>query len=156
MPRIDTPDAVDASAELRAPLHFVNKRFGFIPGIYQIISISPQVFRGVTGLQAALARALDGATREGIALAVSEVNRSRYCLAAHVYLGANFAKLAWEEMAVNRLGSSFEPKPAAAVEFAVKVVRLRGKIRDEDLAAIRSAGYKDVEIVEIIGLCAET
>ena len=39
---------------------------------------------------------------------------------------------------------------ALAVEFAVAVTQQRGKVTESDVNVIRSAGYSDVEIIEII------
>jgi uncharacterized peroxidase-related enzyme len=155
MSRIDIPSREDTAHELQPVFHFVNKRFGFVPNIYRTMSISPHALTGLTEMQGALARVLDVRTRERIALAVSQSNGCHYCLAAHSYLGSNFAKLTAEEMALNREGRSLDPKAEVAVRFAVKVTETRGKVTDEDLAVVREAGYSDAQIVEIVALCAQ-
>jgi uncharacterized peroxidase-related enzyme len=155
MPRIDIPSREDAAAELQPAFRFVNKRFGFVPNIYRAMSLSPRALTGLTEMQGALARVLDVRTRERIALAVSQSNGCHYCLAAHTYLGSNFAKLTPEEMTLNREGRSLDSKAEVAVRFAVKVTETRGKVKDEDLAVVREAGYSDAQIVEIVALCAQ-
>jgi uncharacterized peroxidase-related enzyme len=100
-------------------------------------------------------KALDVKTRERIALAVAQVNGCDYCLSAHSYLGLNLAKIDAMEIALNRKGASSDAKANAAVAFAAKVVQSRGKIGDADLQAVRSAGFTDVQVVEIIALVAE-
>ncbi|TJW62971.1 MAG: carboxymuconolactone decarboxylase family protein, partial [Mesorhizobium sp.] len=37
-----------------------------------------------------------------------------------------------------------------AVRFAAKIARDRGHIGDEDLSAVRLAGYDDAQIIEIV------
>lgn len=155
MSRLDIPSRESAPAELQPVFHFVDKRFGFVPNMYRTLSISPQALTGITEMQGALARTLDVRTRERIALAVSQVNGCHYCLAAHSYLASNFAKLSSEEMELNREGRSQDPKAEAAVQFAVKVTEKRGKVGDEDLDAVRAAGFSDAQVVEIIALCAQ-
>jgi AhpD family alkylhydroperoxidase len=86
---------------------------------------------------------------------VAQVNGSDYCLSAHSYLATNFAKLSPEEIALNRKGGSKDVKAEAAVNFAVKVAELRGRVGDADIAAVRLAGYHDAQIIEIIALVAE-
>ena len=64
---------------------------------------------------------LDVKTRDRIALAVSEVNRCEYCLAARTYIGLGMAKLTPDEVALNCKGGPSDPKAEAAVRFAVAV-----------------------------------
>jgi uncharacterized peroxidase-related enzyme len=93
---------------------------------------------------------LPAPTRERIALAVAEINGCSYCLSAHTYLGKNLARLDDAEMIANRHGGSTDPKAAAAVRFAARVAQNRGHVGDEDLSAVRLAGYDDGQIVEIV------
>jgi alkylhydroperoxidase family enzyme len=41
-------------------------------------------------------------------------------------------------------------KADAAVRFASKVLRQRGHVSDDDVRAVRDAGYTDAHIVEIV------
>jgi uncharacterized peroxidase-related enzyme len=155
MSRLDIPSRESAPAEIQPVFHSVNKRFGFVPNIYRALSLSPQALTGIIEMQGALARTLDVRTRERIALAVSEANGCHYCLAAHSYLGSNFAKLSPEEIALNRQGQSQDQRAEAALQFAIKVTAERGKVKDEDLDAVRAAGFTDAQVVEIVALCAQ-
>lgn len=91
---------------------------------------------------------LPAQTRERIALAVAEVNGCSYCLSAHT--SKNLAKLDDRGIAANRNGTSKDAKAAAAVRFAAKIVRERGCVNDEDLRAVRHAGYDDAQIIEVV------
>jgi alkylhydroperoxidase family enzyme len=46
---------------------------------------------------------------------------------------------------------STDPKIAAALEFAQKVVENQGHVSDDDVDEVRRAGYGDAEITEIVG-----
>ena len=106
---------------------------------------------GYLGLSGALAKgALPAATRERIALAIAEVNGCDYCLSAHTYMGRNLAKLDDAEITANRNGASIDPMADAAVRFAVKVATARGHVSDDDLRAVRLAGYTDAQVIEIV------
>ena len=94
-------------------------------------------------------------TRDGIALAVSEADRCDYCLAAHTYIATNLAKIPPEEIALNRTGRSTDPKRQAAVAFAKALIEKRGKVSDEEFAAVKGAGWTDANIVEMIALSAQ-
>lgn len=152
MPRIATPATIAAAPVASQPLlQAVEKQLGLVPNLFRLVSNSPAALEGYLGLSGALARGrLPAPTRERIALAVAEINGCSYCLSAHTYLGKNLAKLDDAEMAANRNGGSNDPKAAAAVLFAAKVARNRGHVGEEDLGAVRLAGYDDALIIEIV------
>ena len=152
MSRIPTPATIaDAPAKSQPLLEAVHKQLGSVPNMFRLISTSPQALEGYLGLSGALGKgALPAATRERIALAVAEVNGCSYCLSAHTYLGKNLARLDDAEMTANRSGASNDPKADAAVRFAAKVAFARGHVAEQDLAAVKLAGYSDAQIVEIV------
>lgn len=152
MSRIPTPASIDAAPTASQPLlQAVKQQLGSVPNLFRMVANSPAALEGYLGLFGALGKAaLPAATGERIALAVAEINRCGYCLAAHTYLGKHVAKLDDAEIAANRNGESHDAKARAAVQFAVSVTQNRGHIRAEDLQAVRSAGYSDAEIIEIV------
>jgi uncharacterized peroxidase-related enzyme len=152
MSRISTPATLeDAPIGAQPLLIDVKKQLGLVPNLFRVISNSPAALEGYLGLNGALAKGkLDAKTRERIALAVAEINGCGYCLAAHSYLGKNFAKLDDAEIAANRSGTSNDVKADAAVRFAAKIVTERGHVATRDLDAVRAAGYGDAELVEIV------
>jgi uncharacterized peroxidase-related enzyme len=155
MPRIAIPARDDAPAESQPILDNVNKTLGFVPNLQRLMSISPNALAGWAGLMGSLAKTLDVKTRDGIALAVSEVDGCDYCLAAHTYISTNLAKIPPEEMELNRKGLSKDPKRQAAVAFAKALIEKRGKVSDEEFAAVKAAGWTDANIVEMIALSAQ-
>jgi uncharacterized peroxidase-related enzyme len=152
MSRIATPATVDVAPEASRPLlEAVGKQLGVVPNLFRMVSNSRAALEGYVGLIGALAKGtLPAATHERIALAVAEFNECDYCLSAHTYLGKNVAKLGDVEMAANRSGKSQEPKADAALRFAREVLQHRGRVSDEDVRAIKNAGYTDAQIVEIV------
>ncbi|BCG85705.1 alkyl hydroperoxide reductase AhpD [Mesorhizobium sp. 113-3-9] len=152
MPRITTPSSIAAAPATTQPvLQAVEKQLGVVPNLFRMIANSPAALEGYLGMSGALAKGrLSAPTRERIALAVAEINGCSYCLSAHTYLGKNLARLDDAEMLANRHGGSTDPKAAAAVRFAARVALSRGHVGDEDLSAVRLAGYDDGEIIEIV------
>lgn len=141
-----------APASSQPLLAAVQKQIGAVPNMFRTFAHSPAALEGYLGLNGALAKgALDAATRERIALAVAEINGCGYCLAAHTYLGKNVAKLSDSEIEASRQGRSSDARAAAAVAFAARIAADRGHVSADQIAAVRSAGYTDAEIVEIIG-----
>ena len=87
--------------------------------------------------------------REQIALAVAQANECDYCLAAHFAVG-RMVGLTAEQIRDSRLGTAVDPKADALIRFALKVVEARGAVGDDDLAAVRSAGFDDAAIAEVV------
>jgi uncharacterized peroxidase-related enzyme len=153
--RLPIPAADDAPEASKPILDAINKQLGVVPNMFRLFATSPAALAGLAGLDAANATALDLKTRTGIALAVAQVNRCRYCLSAHTYVGVNLARISPEEAMLNRQGKSGDAKIATAVRFAAKVVERRGQVNESDIAAVRHAGYKDAQVVEIISVIAQ-
>jgi uncharacterized peroxidase-related enzyme len=151
MTRLALPATIaDAPAASRPLLEAVNKMIGKVPNLFRLVATSPAALEGYLGLSGALAKGrLPAATRERIALAVAEINGCGYCLSAHTAFG-KLSKLDDAEIAANRAGGSSDPLADAAVRFAAKVATARGHVSDDDLAAVRRAGYDDAQIIEIV------
>lgn len=152
MSRIPTPATIEAAPAASRPLlEAVKQQLGIAPNLFRLVSNSPAALEGYLSLSGALAKgALPAPTRERIALAVAEINGCSYCLSAHTYLGKNLAKLDDAEITANRNGSSNDAKAEAAVKFAVKVARERGHVSEADLRAVKSAGYNDAQVIEMV------
>ncbi len=152
MSRLPTPATIaDAPAASQPMLEAIRKQLGVVPNLFRLVATSPAALEGHLGLYGALDKgALPAPTRERIALALAQINGCDYCLSAHTYLGKHVAKLDDAEITANRQGASNDPKADAAVRFAAKVARERGRIEAHDLAAVRLAGYDDAQIIEIV------
>jgi AhpD family alkylhydroperoxidase len=117
------------------------KRLGFLPNLHRLMSISPNAFAGWATLQDALKQTLDVRTYEGMTMAVSAVNACDHCIAAHSYVATTFTKP--DELALNRKGTSSDPKRAVAIGSAKSLIERRGKVTDQDLDVVRAAGHTD-------------
>jgi AhpD family alkylhydroperoxidase len=62
-------------------------------------STSPATLASLVALQGEMSKTLDARIRNGIALAVSEVNGCCYCISAHSYVAANLTTTPPEEIA---------------------------------------------------------
>ncbi|MDQ0364365.1 carboxymuconolactone decarboxylase family protein [Catenuloplanes indicus] len=59
-----------------------------------------------------------------------------------------------EDLVAGRNAQASDPKVAAALTFAKTVIETKGFVSDEDLKAVREAGYTDGEIGEIVAAVA--
>jgi len=150
--RIATPASIAAAPVAAQPLlAAVDQHLGLVPNVFRVMAQSPAALAGYLGLDGALGNGeLDAKTRARIALAVAEANACDYCLSAHSYLGKYVALLDDADIAANRAGRSTDARADAAVQFAVKIVEARGHVTDADILAVKTAGYSDPEVLEIV------
>jgi uncharacterized peroxidase-related enzyme len=152
MPRFPIPATIDeAPATSRALLRTAEARFGRVPNMALLLSVSPAALQGYLALLTALDGGTLGAqTAERIALAIAEANGCQYGLSLHTFRARNGIGLDDAEITANRSGASNDPRADAAVSFAAKLVRSQGAIDDDDLRALKAAGYGDGQIIEIV------
>jgi AhpD family alkylhydroperoxidase len=87
--------------------------------------------------------------REQIALVAAGTNQCDYCASAHTLMGKGAGVDATEATA-NLQGHSSNAKTQAALAFAKTIVDHQGRVTANQLQAVRTAGFGDAEIVEII------
>jgi len=150
MSRIPLPTKESTPAQSKPILERYEKLFGSVPNFFTLLANSPDALKGVADLHATIGKSLGNGTRERIHIAVAEVNGCNYCVSAHTFLGGKFSHLTQEDMDLNREGHSTDPKADVAVQFAYKVAKSRGHIEAADIEAVRSAGYTDAQILDII------
>jgi uncharacterized peroxidase-related enzyme len=153
--RLNVSPLDDVPAGARRILDNVGAQLGFVPNMFKTIASNPAVLEVVTTLQGTLSRVLDAKTRHSIALAVSQANGCSYCLAMHTYVATEFGGMSGDDIELVRVGSSVDPKRAAAARFAQQVVDSRGRVSDAELAGVRGAGYTDPQILAIIAVAVQ-
>lgn len=150
MPRISPVDTATASGDAKALLDAIQGGLGMVPNIYATIAHAPKALEGILGLSKALGGGvLPARLREQIALAMAGANGCDYCASAHSVLGKGTG-LTPDELTLSLAGQASDAKTAAALGFVTKVVAQRGRLDDGDLASLRSAGFSEGEIVEIV------
>lgn len=147
LPAIQTETATGKVKEL---LEGVQAKLKITPNMTRVMANSPAVLKGYLDFSGALAAGLLNAKlREQLAIAVAEQNACQYCLSAHTAIG-KMTGLADAESVAARSAHSETPKIQAALQFAHEVVAKKGHPTDADFAAVRSAGWNDAEIAEVI------
>ena len=154
MPRIHPVNRETAPPATKELLAGVQQKMGVVPNIISTMAQSTAVANAYLGFSQTLASgSISNRLREQIALVVGESNSCDYCVAAHTLLGKN-AGLSEQETCDARRATSADEKATVALEFARLVVTNRGSVADEDLERLRSAGYTDGEIAEIVASVA--
>lgn len=150
MPRIPTVELNSASAEVRATLDSVKAKVGMVPNLMKTMALAPSVLNGYLAFSGAVgAGVLPAQLRERIALLSAETNGCDYCASAHQALG-KMAGLSADEMSLNHVGDSSDSKARAALVFAKSVLANRGNVSEAEFTAVKTAGYSDVDVLEIV------
>jgi uncharacterized peroxidase-related enzyme len=145
------PAAAGPSKEM---LDGIRKKMGKVPNIFRSMANSPAALGVYLGMSEALSRAsLPLPIREQIALTVAQSGNCDYCLAAHTAIGRS-AGLTDAQMLAARRGAGSDPKAAAAVTLARRIVDTRGDVSEGDVAAARKAGLGDGEVAEVVAVVA--
>lgn len=151
MSRLPIPSVDGVPAASKPLLAAVQKQLGVVPNMMKLLGSAPAALEGYLSLSGALAKGtLDAKLRESLALAVAEFNGCDYCLAAHSYIGKNLVKLSDDEIGLARDGQASTARNAAALRFARRVAAEHGRVTDGDLGSLRSAGFDDAEVIEIV------
>lgn len=147
--RIEPIDPATATGRAKELLAAVKAKMGAVPNLTRVMAHAPAVLDGYLGLSGALGGGvLPPQVREQLALGVGEANGCDYCVSAHSFLGKR-AGLSADAIADARRGTAADG-PGVLLRFARAVLDNRGKVSDDDLTAVRAAGYGDTEIAEVV------
>jgi len=150
MSRIALITPAEAQGERKQLLDQIQGAFGATPAMFRAVANSTAALKSMWGSFGALGGGVIPAKLgEQIAVAIANRNDCEYCLAAHTALGRK-AGATSEEMTAAQAGQSEDPKTAAALRFALQVVQQRGQLADQDVQALRAAGFDDEAIMEIL------
>ncbi len=149
MPRVNLNTLLAPSAS-QPLLGQIQQAFGATPNMFKAVANSPAALQSMWAAFGALGQGTLGAKLgEQIAVAIANRNRCEYCLAAHTVLGQNAGASA-ADMAAAQVGQSSDPRTAAALAFALKVVEQRAQVSDADVANLHEVGFQDEQVVEIL------
>lgn len=150
MNRVPLVERTAASGDAKTLLDQIHSAFGVTPNMFRAVANSSAALKSLWGAFGALGSGVLGAKlAEKIAVAVADRNACEYCLAAHTALGQKAGATA-DEMRAAQNAESSDPRTRAALHFARKLVNERGQVGEVDVQALRSAGFSNEEIVEIV------
>lgn len=154
MQTIKQVDIASATGKNKRIFDSLQKALGTVPNSIKTIANSPAALNAYISFDAALGEAkIPASLREQLAIAVANANRCDYCLSAHTAVG-KLAGLSSSELGRAQNAEADDAKAAAALKFAVEVVRERGALGRSEVEDLRQAGYSDGEITEIIAVVA--
>ena len=136
-----------------------SEKLGFIPNVLRVYALRPRHLELWDAFYDDLMRGESGLTkpqREMIAVVVSTVNRCHYCMVSHA---AALRKLTGDPILVEQLRTNYkyaelEPREQAMLDFAVKLTEQSSSCSEDDVEALREAGWSDEDIMDIAQVAA--
>jgi uncharacterized peroxidase-related enzyme len=135
------------------------ERLGFVPNVLRVFALRPNHLLAWWAYYDELMRGESGLTkaqREMIAVVVSATNRCHYCVVSH---SAALRKLTEDPAFVDQLATGYkyaklDDRERAMLDFAVKLTEVSDRCDEEDVEALREAGWNDEEIMDIAQVAA--
>lgn len=150
MQRIRSIDPRHARGRVKELLTTVEQAFGVVPNAAKVMANSPAVLETFLALSTAMKGVTIGEKlHHQVKLAASESNACAYCTSILIAMGPT-AGLTAAELLEGRSARAKDARADAALKFAKAVLESKGKVRDDDLRAVRQAGFGDDGIVEIV------
>ena len=150
MTRIASIDPAHAIGRTKELLDATNQQLGRVPNLYRSMAQSSAALEGYLAFRGALGKgSLSVQMRERIALLTAAINDCGYCVSAHTFRGAKVG-ISEADLASTQRAYSETPKEAAALQFVDTLIRRQGLIGDVDFANVKSQGWTDEEIGEIV------
>ena len=150
MQRLNSVNPQAAQGRTKELLETVQQAFGVVPNTAKVMANSPAVLDSFLAFSTAMGGAKIGTKLHNqVKLTTSETNSCDYCTSI-LSAVAPSAGLSAADILAGRTGNSENRRTKAALVFAHNVLESRGKVSDEQLSAVREAGYGDGEIVEIV------
>ena len=150
MQRITAVNPSEATGKTKQLLDSVQAKLGITPNLMKTLAAGPAALEAYLNFGAALgAGHLEAKFREQIALAVAQANSCEYCLSAHSAIG-KMVGLKPEEIASSREAHSADAKRDAGLQFVQALVMQRGVVSDQAVAQVKSAGFTEGDIAEMV------
>lgn len=145
-------EPADAPEKSRALLEDIIARHGTVGDMVATMAHSPALLQGFLDLSRALKRVkLPRQLSEKISLAAQGWIGCGTCLAAHTAAG-RAAGLSDTDIALATEASATDPREAALLTFAVRVLAEPASVTAEDVAELRGHGWTDRTIADVVGL----
>lgn len=150
MQRISSVNPESARGRSKELIEQVQQAFGTIPNAVKVMALSPAVLESYLTFSSAMSKAKIGEKLHSqVKLTTSETNECEYCTSI-LSAVAPSAGLSADDILAGRTGNTDDLRIKAALAFANDVLDSRGKVSDNQLSAVRDAGFGDEEIVEIV------
>lgn len=132
----------------------IRQKMGFLPNYFQALGRRPGLVEGHLALTAAVEQspALSIALKEKMGLVISGLNSSSYCIAIHMELlrGMGVERPLGRKLVTDYPNAPVDSREMALYRFADKLTVRPAEVKQEDVDALRAAGWDDDAIVEAV------
>jgi uncharacterized peroxidase-related enzyme len=152
--RFPVPSLDELPDDIRERIEAVAEKSGFIPNVFLAFAQRPDEFRAFFAYHDALMERPSGLSKgekELIVVATSAANSCEYCVVAHGAVARIRMKDPFiaDQVAVNWRSADLTERQRAMIAFAVKVATESSEVADDDIDALRTAGFDDEDIWDI-------
>jgi uncharacterized peroxidase-related enzyme len=152
---IDTISASWVTGEAFAMYDRQQKHYGYVPNYATVFSHRPEIMRRWAELLSAIKRPMSKRRFELATFVAAHELRSTLCTLAHgKALLAFFSAEDVMAMARGKIPVSLSGAEAALMRFARAVARDASAITAQDVAELKSYGYSDAEVFDIVATVA--
>jgi uncharacterized peroxidase-related enzyme len=145
-----------ASPEVKQTYDYIRERWSFVPNYFYALGRDRQLLEDQMNLftnamfddHGGLPRIL----KEQVALVVSGLNTSSYCVAAHMQIlgSLGLEKAVARKLALDYPNAPVEPRVIELFRFAEKLTRRPGDMEKADVDRLREAGWSDAAIFDTV------
>lgn len=134
---------------------YIRERWTFVPNYFHALGRDAQLLQDQMNLFTNAMyddRGLPRLVKEQIALVVSGLNTSSYCLAAHMEILGKLGvdKNTGRKLAMDYASAPVEPKVMEIFRFCEKLTRRPGDMEKADVDRLRTAGWDDAAIFDAV------
>lgn len=152
MARLAVNTVETAPEKAKERIAAVEKANGFIPNLIGVLSNSPQALEMYQEVGKMNSRnSLTPEEIEVVQITAAAHNGCDFCVAGHTKVGT---KLKMPETILNALRDRTtiddNTKYQALAQFVMQLMDKRGQVSDQELQAIKDAGYNDTNILDIV------
>lgn len=152
MPYLKTVPPEQAAGEVKALYDKDLAAQGYVANYTRAFSGRPDVLQGWQALKDAITSGMDPRLYELATVAAATAIRSSYCSLVHgkILATSYYPADTVASIAGDGAGNALDAADAAVVRFARKVAEEADKITQEDVAELRSLGFSDTDVFNVI------
>ena len=152
MARLTVHTAESTPEKAKERVSMVQKANGFIPNLIGVLANSPQALEMYQEVGKMNSRnSLTAEEIEVVQITAAAHNGCDFCVAGHTKAGT---KLQMPENVLNalrgRTAIEDNEKYQALAQFTMQLIDRRGKVSDDELAAVKAVGYNDQNILDVV------
>lgn len=153
MARLTVNTLQTAPEQAKERMEMVQKANGFIPNLIGVLANSPQaleMYQEVGKLNSK--SSLTPEEIEVVQITAAAHNGCDFCVAGHTKIGTLKLKMPENVLNALRARTTIEDnaKYQALAQFTMQLIDKRGKVSDDELAAIKAAGYSEQNILDVV------